>query len=154
MITRLAVLVACVLLVGCGKPNEPVSSDDKPQAAGAKHPPLDGRWKVVKTEMFGEDLPPDSAGIREMEFSGERVTLTEVWGGKAEKVEHTLKLDPTKTPMVMDIGGVGTGKNCIYKFEGDKLVVALVTKQSGQSPTEFKTTKTTNFLLFTLERAK
>ena len=139
MISRLAVFTAGLLIAGVSLADE-------------KAPTLDGKWKVVKAEMRGEDLPVDSSPIRQFEFNGKQAKLSESLFGKVEVKEYKLKLDPKATPMTMDIGEGGFGKDCIYKFEKDKLVIALISKQFRKRPTEFKTKKDDSFIVFTLER--
>jgi uncharacterized protein (TIGR03067 family) len=141
MISRLAVFAAGLVFASISLADE-------------KAPTLDGKWKVVKAEMGGEDLPVDRAPIRQFEFNAKQAKLSEALFGKVEMKEYKLKLDLKATPMAMDIGEGGTGKDCIYKFEKDNLIIALVSKQFRKRPTEFKTTKGDSFIVFTLERDK
>ena len=66
MISRLAILAAALLFAGCGK------ADKTGPAPDETTPSLDGKWKVVKAEMRGEDVPVNSAPIRIFEFNGKQ----------------------------------------------------------------------------------
>jgi uncharacterized protein (TIGR03067 family) len=123
--------------------------DDKADKA----PSLEGKWVVTKMELAGEDSPKESWTIKSFEFKGDKVKLVESLTTDETK-EYKLKLDTKAMPMEMDIGTDGFGKDCIYKFEKDKLIISLVTKQLNERPKEFKSKKGDLFLVLTLERAK
>jgi uncharacterized protein (TIGR03067 family) len=137
-----------VLLTGClvaqGSTHSP-AADDKP-------PALDGKWKVIKVELRGEELPTLAWTIQAFEFKGQKVKLTESIVLKEETKEYPLKLDPKATPMKMDIGMGATAKDCIYKFQKDKLIISVGGKQLR--PKTFDSKKDNFFPVFTLERAK
>lgn len=137
------------LLAGCGNSGSTGSGDDRSR--------FQGTWVFVKA-----DYPPDFTdekkkdfedGFKEAEIaiSGDQVTGTvPKKPGSAEKdtIKGTLKFDAAKSPRELDVTGTGdpdgkgepTTIRCIYKFEGDRLVVAIGggSRSDSPRPIEFK----------------
>lgn len=126
------------------------SADDKAEKA----PTLEGVWVVAKYEWNGEALPKKDWFTKSMEFKGEKVRIKQLdMLDKLETKEYKFKTDPKATPMEIDIGEGLEGSVGIYKFEKDKLIISLLSKQFTR-PKEFVSKKDTGFVVLTLERAK
>ena len=74
----LGLLLAGLLLVGNAVRSP--AADDKTDKA----PSLDGKWKVTKAELGGEELPMTAWSIQAFEFSEKKAKLTESLLGDVE----------------------------------------------------------------------
>jgi uncharacterized protein (TIGR03067 family) len=109
-----------------------------------KAPKLDGKWKVTKMEVEGSEIPTSSWGMRDLEFNGDKLRITETHryitsfddNHYVDEVEdYKLKLD-TKAMQLDYFEDRGFRWECIYKFDKDKLIIAL--NSNGKRPKDFK----------------
>ena len=115
---------------------------------------LQGEWKGLSLDHEGRAIP-----------------LMEGWGWTVAGGEVRLRysptpsraayvVDPKQSPKTLDLTGLegkekGQVSPCIYKLEGDRLIVcARIPSSKKGRPTEFKSEPGSESGLITLERAK
>jgi uncharacterized protein (TIGR03067 family) len=129
---------------------------DAAQSAAAKKElaRLQGRWRLIAREIEGKKATPNAVKKADatLTVKGDRITYKsqgeELW-------QATLKLDPTKSPPVIEathISGPLKGKTgkAIYKLEADRLTVCF---SYTELPTDF-TTEDTDRALVVYRREK
>jgi len=115
---------------------------------------LQGEWKGLSLEHEGRAIP-----------------LMDGWGwtigGREVRLHYSptpsqaaFVVDPKPSPKTLDLTGLdgkekGQVSPCIYKFEGDRLIVcARIPSSKKGRPTEFKSEPGSESGLITLERVK
>jgi len=138
--------VAVGLVVGAA-----AGAADVPKGAEA----FQGVWGLAAGEADGKALGEKHLKGGKLEIKGNTYTVTLP---EREAVQGTQKLDPTKTPMTIDITdttGANKGKTClgIYELKGDEYRVAFA--PPGQPrPTKFATAAGSGQWLHVWKKAK
>jgi uncharacterized protein (TIGR03067 family) len=113
-------------------------------ATADKAPKLDGKWKVTKMEVEGSELRKRDWFMKDFEFKGDRVRITETHRYITsfdndhfvdEIKDCKLKLDH-KAMQIEILDDCGFARDCIYKFDKDKLIIAL--NSNGKRPKDLK----------------
>jgi uncharacterized protein (TIGR03067 family) len=123
-------------------------------AGGSDSSEMDGTWKPLEAELAGKKWPQEILDSMKLIIKGDKYTV--LVGDHSD--EGTVKSDPSKSPMTMDISGTNgpnKGKTflVIYELKGDDLRVCY--DLSGKSrPTEFATKPDTQLFLVNYRRAK
>jgi uncharacterized protein (TIGR03067 family) len=131
-----------------------LAADDAPPQDAAKQElaKLQGAWSIVSVAIGGRAMVPDERS-RQWRAVFEGDTLTATGGGQVPH-SSTVRIDPTKTPKVMDHAfrrdGRETMTRGIYKLEGDTLTVCSALRD-GERPARFEATEETT--LTVLKRA-
>lgn len=122
---------------------------------------LNGTWGFVSVVDNGKAIPADK-------IKGSKIIFTEDkanWllpASAPEKLQETglaIKLDPSKTPKVIDVT-LTTGpkkdqtSKCIYQLDGDTLKICFVDDGKNDYPTVFESKEGSKITLWTLKRAK
>jgi RNA polymerase sigma-70 factor (ECF subfamily) len=103
----------------------------QPPQPGKDQTRLQGTWKVMKRENQGESQPPYPL---QLVFTGDKVEFrTDTF-----LQEGTFTLDPRAQPKEIDLRFDGRTQRSIYKFEGDKLILA---EEYDKRPADFPTGK-------------
>jgi uncharacterized protein (TIGR03067 family) len=115
---------------------------------------LQGDWQAVSVEVDGKKKPDDEVKSARLTFKGDKVITT---GKDMTKHEATFKLDPTKTPKVIDImpstgGDAGKTQVCVYAIEQEQLIICGAKGVGGARPTDLKAGE--NVVRIVLERVK
>ncbi len=123
------------------------AADEKEKASKAELEKVRGRWKYVRSETFGKEIP--IRGETVVVVDGDKWTLeTATAKGETVKVEWKFSIDPTQTPRAIDHVKKTEGqkdyvKKGIYKLDGDTLTVCFPMSFPGEEPKprpkEFKT---------------
>jgi uncharacterized protein (TIGR03067 family) len=119
--------------------------------ADDKKPVLQGTWTLTKMELFGT---VQDKVKQEGEFEIGDKTL--VMKGKGLDSKFDCVFRPDKSPCQIDFlekDGTAVVLHGIYKIEEDVLTICVVTSKHDR-PTEFKTTKANEGIMFTLKRKK
>ena len=150
-----------------------LAADPAPDAVQAERKKLMGTWVLV--EGPGHIDAKDPKNVRKpgskdrhdlrLTFGEERVVIYSA--AEPKTVTEPYKLDPTKSPKELDIGRGKSVKEFIYKWEGDKLIIAfpfpeLVAggtfaerQRHIRRPRDFKETKETAApIIWVLKRVK
>jgi len=152
-------LVALVFAVGCSKPeagsgtaNSNASAPAATKATNAAdRVAILGMWDVVGVEDSGKVVPDDAIKGSTMEFTADKMTLTQA-GGPSPRV-MTYKLDEAKKHIDTSLVSKPHDNIGIYELNGDDLRLCLNDDEASKvRPTEFKSGK--KILLMTLRRAK
>jgi uncharacterized protein (TIGR03067 family) len=139
-VTMLALAVAA--LTGCGKKAE----TGAPSGAGGDRDKLQGTWAIENVEDADGHGLKDPEEIKRERFTFEGDKLTNA----ASPEVFTFALDETANPKTLTLSEVvkeGTARPpetiyCIYKFDGDKLILAMADgTKATKPPTEFKAMK-------------
>ena len=128
--------LAVVMFVACTGPTINVTNPDNKTEKSDKDK-IQGTWVVELMEVNGQKIPNDKAGDTKMVFSGDKVTLK---GGPGKEKDAPFKLDSSKTPKTLEISppaGETKAMKAIYKFEGEKLKLAMLMDDSDGFPTTF-----------------
>jgi uncharacterized protein (TIGR03067 family) len=132
-----------------------------PRVTGAPHikdreEKLQGTWKQTFSGFEGED-----ATAREREFLNHWVITRDsiaIYVRGAASGGWTYRLDPTKRPAEMDLttndGGMAHSYQCIYKLNGDELIVCLQNFADKGRPTSFDPKPGSGICKFVYARAK
>jgi uncharacterized protein (TIGR03067 family) len=139
--------LSLLVIVATGTRAEP---DKKPQDN------LDGTWEVTDFVMDGVPEPEGERKGMRFIFKDDHATFVR---GSADKLEFTLKLDPTKKPKEVDFtakGGPFDGQTalCIYDLDSDMLKLCVPNKPTKVRPKEFKSAKGSGIGYIVLKRAK
>jgi uncharacterized protein (TIGR03067 family) len=115
---------------------------------------LDGTWLPVEAILNGQKFPEEILKTMKLIVQGGQYTVQV--GPQTD--QGTLKLDPIKTPKIMDIAGTegpNKGKTIlsIYELDGDSLKVCYAL-EGGQRPEVFETKPDTNLFLVVYKREK
>jgi uncharacterized protein (TIGR03067 family) len=134
-----ALLVGIALALGAPNLKDPPKTD----------PPLLGDWKMIEWLQKGARMAfGDGAGV---EFLPEGKRL---WrDGPGEPDVRQYKLYPKTSPAAIDLirtdaGPQPTVHPCIFKIDGDTLIIA-VGSPGGDRPTEFDAATATMLMTFT-----
>jgi uncharacterized protein (TIGR03067 family) len=136
----LAALVALGALAGCGKKTDPspeLKDGPAPQPTSDRVR-LQGMWGVESIDD-GRGVDRGGATTGRYTFAGDSLTVVS-WG---ETRRFVLGLDEGQSPKVMTLTAVpdaGTKPKtveCLYKFEGETLVLAIGTGDNPPRPTDF-----------------
>jgi uncharacterized protein (TIGR03067 family) len=107
-----------------------VAADQPAGAVRAEKDKLKGIWALEAVRDGGidaMDLKKDQwGGMKDLRvtFGADRVDIKSAAQPNGETQPY--KLDPSKKPKELDIGGRGERRiECIYKLDGDKLIVAV-----------------------------
>jgi uncharacterized protein (TIGR03067 family) len=125
-----------------------LAADAPPSDAAAKDKAaLQGTWQSVREEMRGGAAPGDARDHR-MVFAGDTFRFVK---GDETLIRGTFKLDPTKTPKVMEMvitEGAGPDPEVpthgIYELTGDGLKWCAAEPGTDGRPEKFDTKGTTN----------
>lgn len=111
---------------------------------------LEGEWKIVAAEQRGEAVEAGDLVV----FSGQKCTVT----NPATKIvfENTIVIDPSKSPKRIEVTNTQTKQVWagIYEFKGNQLRCLFYGGKDAKPPTEFKTTKGSEEVLYIYERFK
>jgi uncharacterized protein (TIGR03067 family) len=133
-----------------------VLSADYPPKKAAKEEiaKLQGRWKVTKAEVPGEELKPADVGFEELTFDGFQVDVRSgnriiVWG---------VALDPAKSPKAVDFVNPDDSRlPLIYSVDRDTLKLGVPPSKPQFKPEDRPAgfdLKANKVLVLTAERAK
>jgi RNA polymerase sigma factor (sigma-70 family) len=150
-----AALALAVVVTGVAAvvvPKALAAADDAAKAkAQAELKKLQGMWVIVSGEKAG--VKKEGSGEEFLKFDGETFSI---WhDGKVEE-SGTIKLDPSKDPMEIDLqfqegrkaGKTGPG---IYAWDGENLKLCMGDPDGGTRPTDF-TTKPEERILIIFKR--
>lgn len=131
--------VLAALLTGAGA--GPAQEKDKPAPKGGPLAKAAGTWKLVALEEAGKDALTDDVKGRTITFDGKKFAMQRegvvLWQGNLTVVDG--KANPIQIDQGSETGaGKGENRQCIWKFEGDKLHIAGGYKDAAR-PTDFKT---------------
>jgi uncharacterized protein (TIGR03067 family) len=122
-------------------------------AASAQDPSaaLQGRWVVTGGEHNGKPMDSLNGGV--MTITG---NAFEIRTASGNILKGTLRLDPSKTPLHMDmIHADGAQWEAIYETTADTLRLNYVVKgEKDPRPASFKTSEATEESLIVLQREK
>jgi RNA polymerase sigma factor (sigma-70 family) len=148
---KLATAIAlAVVVTGAGLaavvPKALGAADDAAKAK-AELKKFQGTWVEVYVEKAGQKQEP--VGDHQVKFDGETFSVADR-GDVREK--GTIKLNPSKNPMEIDIRVEGRNNEekivlGIYTWDGENLKLCGGEPGGGTRPTEFKTTPEGGFLL-------
>ena len=150
--TRYSLIV--VLFLGAAT----VRADDK---TGDEAKKLQGEWQVVEIQVRGKKLTKENdAQTKDMEFVFKDDAMTARSQSSGAERKKTFKLDPSKSPKVIDItslDGHEKGKTaaCIYKLEKDRLTICIPyfpPADPSKRPTKFQSGADDGMMLLVLER--
>jgi uncharacterized protein (TIGR03067 family) len=114
---------------------------------------LDGKWKIEKATLNGDDLPAEITQALVLTIKDKTYHVEMPTGP-----DHgPLKIDTSKSPYQMDIKSDVSENlklSCIFKFEDEKLVICYHISESSTRPEKFESTQGSNQLLATYVRAK
>jgi uncharacterized protein (TIGR03067 family) len=130
-----------------------LSDGDEPQQARAVETELKrlaGEWRIVAAEQSGEAA--ESSGV--VVFSGLKCTITDPTTSLV--LDNTITIDPSKTPKQIGMTNTKTKQTWvgIYELKGDQLRAVFQGEKGGKRPTEFKTEKGSQEVMYTYERVK
>lgn len=113
---------------------------------------LEGTWLPVEAILNGQKFPDEVLKTMKLIIKGGQYTVQV----GLQTDQGTLKLDPTKTPKIMDIVGTegpNKGKTIltIYELNGDSLKICYAL-EGGQRPPIFESKPDTNLFLVTYKR--
>jgi RNA polymerase sigma factor (sigma-70 family) len=116
----------------------PAGQEQKPAPRGKQtdEEKLQGKWKAVSFHAEGKEGLPEQVGSLEFTFKGDKVTIRVTITNRFHSEEMSYRLDATKKPKTIDLAGERPGAG-IYKFEGERLVVA-VAENGGPRPGDFE----------------
>jgi uncharacterized protein (TIGR03067 family) len=106
-----------------------------------------GTWVDVYAEKAGKQQ--EQVGDHQLKFDGETFSVAD--HGRAEE-KGTIKLNPSRNPMEIDLRFQGGGKEertvlGIYTWDGEDLKLCWGEPGGGTRPTEFATTPEGGFLV-------
>ena len=134
-----AVLAGLALAVGAPNLKDPPKSD----------PPILGEWKLVEwLQGGGRTTIAEGSGV-EFQPGGKRV-----WhDGPGQSDERQYKLYPGTSPAAIDLIRTDVGPQpqvylCVYKVDGDKLVIAIG-DLGGERPKTFEASAVNMLMTFT-----
>jgi uncharacterized protein (TIGR03067 family) len=122
-------------------------------AAKAELDKLQGEWTLASSERDGKETPAEEAQKLTRVIKGDQYTLLR--DGKVV-VKGTLKVDPTKTPRMIDVLRAEEGAKPmlgIYELDGDTQKVCF-TAPGKDRPAEFSATAGSGNLLSVWKRKK
>jgi uncharacterized protein (TIGR03067 family) len=134
-----ALLIGVALAVGAPALKDPPKTD----------PPILGEWKLIEWLQQGQAMAFGHGSGVEFLPGGKRL-----WRDGPEGAdERQYKLYPDTSPAQIDLIRTDVGPQpqvhpCIFKIDGDKLVIA-VGPASGERPREFDAAKATMLMTFT-----
>jgi uncharacterized protein (TIGR03067 family) len=144
--------VALALTAPVDSPKE----NEKPlsEAAQKEVKKLDGKWKVVKNVVNGEEQSTEVN--KYLTFTGRKLAVDD-----KEAAEITA-LDPSTDPKCIDLKitlddtGIakGTVFEGIYKLDGDDLQLAIHIGSDKKRPDKFESANNSSIVLVTLKREK
>jgi uncharacterized protein (TIGR03067 family) len=122
--------------VSQAKGNAPRPTDAQPAPSPEKEDQslLQGTWKLVEEKFWGEDR---KVSRLQLVFAKDKVEYQRA----TYFVDGTFKLDPKANPKTLDIITDYFTIHCLYRLEGDKLVLAGPNGYQGKRPTDFNSTK-------------
>lgn len=114
---------------------------------------LQGRWSVVESVDSGFKTPDEELKRRRIVIEGDRITLH--IGN--DKHEASFKIDPSKRMKEIDLTattGIEKGEVVlgIYALEGDQLKLCIDSNPDSRRPSEFKSNKGSELVLYVLKR--
>ncbi len=126
---------------------------DKPRA-DADAAKIQGTWVAIWVETGGKPAPSDTIKNLSLLITADKIAFNP--GG--ENRQSTYKLDPTKTPKMIELtpqDGPTKGKTLrgLYELDGDRLKLC-VQNGEGEEPKEFATKPGTSVRLLVLRRKK
>jgi RNA polymerase sigma factor (sigma-70 family) len=95
---------------------------------------LQGTWKLVDRKFMGEDFPGESL---QLIFAKDRLEYQ--W--ETYFLEGTFKLEQSGTFKTLDMEAHGKTHVCLYRLEGDKLILATPNGFWGPRPKDLTSTK-------------
>lgn len=115
---------------------------------------IQGTWIAVSAEVGGEAMPAEAIKDFTVVISADKVRFNP----KKDDRSATYKLDPTRTPKVIELTpleGPAKGKpqRAIYELTGDRLKLC-VQNGKGDPPMKFETKPGTDLRLLVLKRVK
>lgn len=129
---RHALLCALVLLA-------PPAFDDDPMPLDKAK--IQGAWTITEVEEDGETIPAEALADQVLEFEGDKYFVKV----SDEVVESgTFTIRPEKSPRELDLkiqkgDDAGKVQLGLYKFDGERLKLALARPGEKQRPTIFET---------------
>lgn len=116
-----------------------LGADEGPEDKAKKElDALQGTWNGVSAEEQGQAVPKADAEAMQLVIKGDKYTL-KIQGNEIE--QGTLKVDPAKTPKVIDIkitSGEDKGKEQLGFYEVEKDTLKLNVSKPGKArPKEF-----------------
>jgi uncharacterized protein (TIGR03067 family) len=98
-----------------------------------------GAWRAVAVEIDGSPLPRHLFELARLEITGDRFVLSNPLPDAEQRVEGSLKVDPTRTPKELDLRlDNGQVFKEIYELESDELRVCYPLR-AGPRPTTMST---------------
>jgi uncharacterized protein (TIGR03067 family) len=101
--------------------------------------PFQGSWKPVAVEVDGSPVPPHEYQDARLVIAGDRFLLWNPLPDAGQRVEGSIRVDPSKTPKHLDLrldGGQAFQE--VYELEGDTLRVCYPVR-GGARPTSLRT---------------
>jgi len=139
----LAVTISVGILTSC--------ITDSEQAVKKEIDRLQGRWKPVAVQDSGDNASPEEMEKIIVIVNGERLTFD--FGD--ERQECTIKVDSTKSAKEIDLRDAkkqGKAMLGIYAVDGNNLKLYVDRDPNNPRPTQFKTKKGDDKLLYCLKR--
>jgi uncharacterized protein (TIGR03067 family) len=154
------VVVLILLTAGVTAAAAPPPNWDEVRAKAEETKKLQGRWKIVRVEMAGQEIPLKEADLDEIVVVGEKMTFKE---GDKESFTVGFEVYPNSKPKGMlwkKETEEGTGTHpLVYEIDGTKLRLCfpLLTKKAPKEapkPPEGFDTKGKPLVLVVAERVK
>ena len=122
--------------------------------AGGDADKFKGTWRIVAMEQDGEKAPDDVVKKLDIQIIFEGNKYTEKIDGKVAE-DGTFKAEAGKLELNITSGkDKGKKQLALYKFEGDRLVIALAPPGAEMRPESFTTKPGGGYGVHTLEREK
>jgi uncharacterized protein (TIGR03067 family) len=120
---------------------------------------LQGTWEIVEVVKNGRAIAPETLKGGQVVFKGDEMTLKAGSDDKDPR-KFRVKLDPSKNPKAVDMTALnrdykGSSSPAIYEVDDDTLKLCSPNSpETKERPTELKSEKGSQVVLFTLKRPK
>jgi uncharacterized protein (TIGR03067 family) len=147
-----AMPLGCLVVLGLLLVGLPMRADEKEELKK-----LNGTWEFVSIVDNGETLPDKIVKGSKLIFTEEKGKWLLPAADKVIEAGLAIKLDPSKTPKVIDVT-ITTGpkkgqtSKCIYQLDSDTLKFCFVDDGKKDYPTVFESKKGSKITIWTLKR--
>jgi uncharacterized protein (TIGR03067 family) len=117
-----------------GNTPKPTGAQPSPSPEKEDQARLQGTWKLAEEKFWGESRRVSGLQLVFAKDKVEYQRASYFWDG-------SFKLDPKANPKTLDVITDFFTMQCLYRLEGDKLVLAAPNGYQGTRPTDFNSTK-------------
>jgi uncharacterized protein (TIGR03067 family) len=101
-----------------------ISMNERPSATESELARFQGTWRTVTVEVDGSPVPHHEYEDARLVIAGHRFTLWNPLSDAGQRVEGSLRVDPTRIPKELDLClDSGRALEEVYELEGDILRV-------------------------------